>query len=86
MQHHRSNSGSSLKSQSTITDKRGTKATHRTTNIRDIDSRSKAHASNDTSSENSSGTGRSRHRQEYEFDELEIREDLSAWRLPSAVR
>lgn len=85
MHHHRTNSGSSTKSQSTITAKRGPRSGHRPSNSRNNIARSKLTAGNDTSSENSPGRNRTNHVREHEVDEFEVREDLIAWRLPNAV-
>lgn len=83
--HQRTNSGSSTKSQSTIKDKRGMRSGHRPSNSRDAIARGKITTGNDTSSGDSPGRSRARDRKEHEVDELEVREDLMAWRLPNIV-
>jgi len=85
-QHYRSHSGSSVKSQNTVTGRRGA-VTHNQSspNHRGVSPRSKAEPLNDTSSENSSEKGRQRKRAEHEVDEFEARENLVAWRLPFGV-
>ena len=82
-QHYRSHSGSSVKSQNTITDKGGVRPGQRSPGYRDGSGRN--NAENDTSSENSSGKRRMIKRAEYEVDEFEALENLVAWRLPSSV-
>jgi hypothetical protein len=84
-QHYRSHSGSSIKSQTTVTDKRGNRPGQRSPGHRDVSGRSKPEKLNDTSSENSSEKSRARRKAEHEVDEFEARENLVAWRLPSRV-
>lgn len=78
--HHRTPSGSSLKSQSTITDKRAMRTGQRAPNQRDVSGRSKPEPQQETSSGNSSEAGRGRSRQDHEVDEFEARDNLSAWK------
>ena len=80
--HHRTHSGSSTKSQSTITEKRGLRSTHRPSNSRENLARGKLTPGDDTSSGSSPGRRRTGKRREHEVDEFEIREELTAWRLP----
>ena len=85
--HHRSQSGTSIKSESTIKEKRGARHSHKHSSSRGSLSRTSVKDSqNDTSSENSSGRGKMGYKKVPELDEFDTRDDLMAWRLPSAVR
>lgn len=81
--HHRSHSGSSLKSQSTITERKAMLG-HKHSASRDSIDRSSNQGQNDSSSENASDRGRTV-RRSHEVDEFEVRDDLVAWRMPSGV-
>jgi hypothetical protein len=84
--HRRTESGSSSKSQSTVTGKSRGRFGHKHSRSKD----SIGHATgiqnspNDTSSE-SSERGRTGFRKANEVDEMEVRDDLIAWRLPGKV-
>jgi hypothetical protein len=79
-QHHRTHSGTSTHSQSTITVTRNKKG-HKHTSSRDSLGPDSA-AGHDTSSE-SSERGRTGFRKVNEINEFNVRDDLVAWRLPS---
>lgn len=79
--HHRTQSGTSTHSQSTITGKRNARISHKHTNSHGTLG-PESGTQHDTSSE-SSERGRTGFRQAKEVDEFEIRDDLIAWRLPS---
>jgi len=85
--HHRTQSGASLKSQSTITGKNAaSRINHRHNKSTDNLGRSPASATtqNDTSSENSE-RGRTGLKRAHEVDEFEVRDDLMAWKLPGTL-
>jgi hypothetical protein len=87
--HHRSESGASIKSQSTITTKNknfNRIGGHKHSNSQDtLSALPGAQTPQHDSSENSSERGRTGFRKANEVDEFEVRDDLVAWRLPTEV-
>jgi hypothetical protein len=81
--HHRTQSGASTKSQSTITGKGSGRFGHKHSRSKDTIDHVQS-GPNETSSEGSE-RGRPGFRRANEVDELEMREDLMAWRLPGDV-
>lgn len=84
--HRRTESGASSKSQSTVTGKSAGRFGHKHSRSKDtIDHGTGiSNSPNDTLSE-SSDRGRTGFRKANEVDEMEIRDDLIAWRLPGGV-